>query len=114
MSRGLGRLQSGLMGIIKYHGRPLTFAEIRGDNLPSPSRERSVRRALHKLVQNGMLIAMGDGGRADPFRYFFHPVGIGIMAAENKSQGETLVAALQADPGVEAAIFKLMHKTGTP
>ena len=29
MSRGLGRLQWYLMGVIERHGKPMTFAEIR-------------------------------------------------------------------------------------
>jgi hypothetical protein len=97
------------MGIIQYHGRPLTFAEIRGDSAPSPSLERSVRRALHKLVQNGALIAMGDGGRADPFRYFLNPMLIGMT--EDKSQRDALVTALEADPGLGTAMFKLSKIT---
>jgi hypothetical protein len=37
----------------------------------SASFERSIRRALHRMVTEGVLIAIGGGGRADPYRYFF-------------------------------------------
>ncbi len=32
--------------------------------------ERSLRRALHSLARDKMLMVLGDGGPGDPFRYF--------------------------------------------
>ncbi len=34
---------------------------------------RSARRAIHKMVKDGTLIAIGSGGRGDPYRYAIHP-----------------------------------------
>ena len=70
MSRGLGRLQRGLWQEIRQHGKPMAFAEIRAEVVKagiwvSPSLERSLRRALYRMVSDGELIAIGSGGRAD-------------------------------------------------
>jgi hypothetical protein len=86
MSRGLGALQRVLWQTIRRHDRPMTFAEIRaeaigGDDVElTASFERSLRRALHRMVEGGGLIAIGDGGRSDPHRYFIHPLIIGMMS----------------------------------
>ena len=55
MSRGPGRLQRGLWQVILDHGKPMAFAEIRtmlveADIWVSPSLQRSLRRALHRMV----------------------------------------------------------------
>src|SRR4051812_7842959 len=88
MSRGPGRLQATLFGVIRQHGKPMTFADIRAVlrkalnvehysafewSLFYSSLERSLRRALHRMVKDGALIAMGDGGRADPVAVFHSP-----------------------------------------
>jgi hypothetical protein len=83
MSRGLGKTQTALLLTIRLHGKPMTFAEIRAsvrrhrdmqpDERLRPSFERSLRRALHRLVEEWELIAMGEGGRGEPLRYFVHP-----------------------------------------
>jgi len=63
MSRGPGRLQRWLWLMIKRHGKPMTFEDIRavirkefevedGIKLYS-SFERSLRRALHLMVSDG-------------------------------------------------------------
>jgi hypothetical protein len=86
MSRGLGKLQRALWEAILMHGKPMTFEDIRvvvrqvngwdeGEKLPQPF-ERSLRRALHRMVKNDGLIAIGDGGPDEPFRYFIHPLWI--------------------------------------
>ena len=67
--------------------------------------ERSIRRALHRMVDAGELIAIGDGGRGDPYRYFFHPIGIAIMC--DKPEASALWKALEADPGTEEALVRL-------
>lgn len=37
-----------------------------------------MRRALHGLVKDGFIVALGTGGRAEPHRYFPSPIFIGI------------------------------------
>ena len=116
MSRGLGRLQRALFAAIQRHGKPMTFEDIRnvirqdfemddGAKL-YPSFERSLRRALHRMVRTSGLIAIGDGGRGDPYRYFVHPMIIGMMAKTPET--EALQQALQADPGAEKAVATLI------
>lgn len=127
MSRGLGLMQRVLWFTIRQHGKPMTFDEIRaallvgaepGVGLRSSS-ERSLRRALHRMAENGGgLIAIGDGGRADPYRYFIHPLIIGMMG--RTPEADALQQALEADPGAEKAAAKAMAEmfprssTGTP
>ena len=84
LSRGPGRLQRALWQTIRQHGKPMGFAEIRAEVVRagiwvSPSVERSLRRALHRMVSDGGLFAIGSGGRADPHCYFIHPMIIGMM-----------------------------------
>ena len=118
MSRGFGRLQQALLLTIRQHGKPMTFEEIRavirqtfeledGAKL-YPSFERSLRRAIHRMVSDRMLVAFGDGGRSDPYRYFFHPMGIAIMCDEPEAQA--LWKAMQADPGSNEALGELILK----
>jgi hypothetical protein len=80
MSRGFGRLERGVMALIEGTGKPMTFVAIR-TAMETKSRptfdERSLRRALHRLTEKCMLIAMGNGGPGDPLRYFFQ---IGLAA----------------------------------
>jgi hypothetical protein len=125
MSRGLGRLQNALFFTIRQHGKPMTFKDIRvvirkefeedGKlyssfewSLLYSSLERSLRRALHRMVKDGLLVAFGDGGQSDPYRYFFHPMGIAIMCGE--PEAHALWKALEADPGSNEALGKLMAK----
>ena len=114
MSRGLGALQRTLLASIRRHGKPMTFEDIRieaiGDDdvQLSASFERSVRRALHRMVSTGMLVALGAGGRSDPSRYFLHPMGIAIMCDE--PEAEALWKALGADPGANEALNRLRAK----
>jgi hypothetical protein len=108
MSRGLGKRQHALVDFILARGKPTTFADIRAmileanDGWIPSSYERSLRRALHRLVETEILIPIGGGGRGDPLRYFYHPIGIAFM--EGKERRAALFAALEADPGgAEAA-----------
>ncbi|MDA9405563.1 hypothetical protein XH80_01865 [Bradyrhizobium sp. CCBAU 45384] len=80
----------------------MTFDEMRGGEKQPAALERSARRALHGMVKAKALIALGDGGRAEPHRYFIHPLLIGFW------KDETLQAALKADPGAKAAAAKDM------
>src|SRR3954451_11919493 len=96
MSRGPGRLQRALWQTIRQHGKPMSFEDIRADirqqfeeegklyssvewSLLYSSLERSLRRSLQRMVSSGGLIAIGGGGRGDPFRYFLHPLTIATM-----------------------------------
>jgi len=116
MSRGLGKTQRLLLGLILDHGRPMTFDQLRAavkaaytDGVSDPERrstlewwvqrpvfERSLRRALHSMLE-WWVIALGDGGRADPYRYYIHPVQIYIE--RDPALKQALQAALDADPG---------------
>jgi hypothetical protein len=79
MSRGLGKLQRYLLDLISH--QPMTFAEMRaiahGDDtilftmMPQP--ERSLRRALRKLIDDGAVATTGTGGPRSPFRYHLRP-----------------------------------------
>jgi hypothetical protein len=85
----LGKLQSALLTTIRRHGKPMSFANIRASIVQDmgaepnaklrTSFERSLRRALHRLAGDFILIAMGDGGPGEPLRYFIHPLSIGMM-----------------------------------
>jgi hypothetical protein len=125
MSRGLGKLQRYLLGLIRRHGKPLTFAEMlqriwiesheRGVPIETrirPSAEPSLRRALYSLTSDKILIAIGDGGRAEPHRYFIHPLSIGMMGETEEAQA--LKQALEADPGADAAAARDMAKLFSP
>ena len=115
MSRGLGRLQRVLWETIRRHGKPMTFDDIRavirqeldvedGTKL-RPSFERSLRHALHRMVSDGGLIAIGGGGRADPLRYFMDPTLIAI-ASTTPEEGHAWLNALAADPGANEGMKK--------
>jgi hypothetical protein len=113
MSRGLGKLQQVLWATIRRHGKPMTFGDIRAEAIGgadsgrlSASFKHSLRRALHRMVSSGALIAIGDGGRADPCRYFIHPLVIGMMG--KTPEADALQQALEADPGAKRAAAKVM------
>lgn len=117
MSRGLGKWERTLLMLIRAYGKPVTFDVIRSGAIESfgekftPSVERAMRRALHGLVGKTMVIELGDGGRAEPFRYFIHPMVIGSMQAHKQPEAEALKKALEADPGAEAATERWMTRT---
>jgi hypothetical protein len=91
MSRGLGKLQRALFATIQRHGKPMTSDEMRAEAIGddggrlSASFERSIRRALHRMVSDGGLIVIGDGRRADPFRYSIDPMII-AMTCDTKEE----------------------------
>jgi hypothetical protein len=113
------------MQTLRHAGKPMTFAEIFALAYPEGSFEadmikalgpskvsgvRSLRRAVHKMVEDQVLIALGNGGPSEPYRYFFHPMLIGMMG------DSALQKALEADSGAELAVMKLLwkHKSSTP
>jgi hypothetical protein len=55
---------------------------------------------LHQLTSSLYLIALGDGGMAEPYRYFIHPVMIGML---EKREARALQKAFKADGGAEQA-----------
>jgi hypothetical protein len=62
MSRGFGRLERGVMALIERTSKPMTFVAIRAaveTKLRPTFDERSRRRAVHRLTEKCMLIAMG-------------------------------------------------------
>jgi hypothetical protein len=66
VSRGPGKLQRLLWQILLDHGRPVTFAEIRGRAQVGDSRERRVRRALQAMMNHGFVIRQRWQGRSLP------------------------------------------------
>jgi hypothetical protein len=92
MSRGEGRLQRCLISLfLEKAPQALTFAEIRAEVCKATgfeealfpivhnSLERSIRRALHGLIEGflpggGRVITIGHGGRKEPYRYALSPV----------------------------------------
>ena len=104
MSRGLGLMQRYLFSTISVHGKPVTFGVrdiiLKADGAPAgaelrPPIERSLRRALHSLVRDQMLIALGSGGRTDPHRYYLNPLL--VAATGTKSDFDAAMAALEAE-----------------
>jgi hypothetical protein len=103
MSRGPGMMQRYLFSTISIHGKPVTFGELRdiilkADGAPAgaelrPPIERSLRRALHSLVSEEILIALGSGGRADPHRYSLNPIVVAMAGGDF----DAVIAALEAD-----------------
>jgi hypothetical protein len=119
MSHGFGKLQRTLLTIIRRHGKPMTFADMRADIVKAvggdprarlrSSVERSMRRTLHGLASRDALIAMGDGGPGEPLRYFIHPLMIGMMG--DTPEAHALREALEADRGADEAAAKFMART---
>jgi hypothetical protein len=107
MSRGEGKKERALLGMILHQGKPMTFGDMRrfawqgrgGVANATPalpkSMERSMRRALHRLSKKGLLIALGNGEPTDPLRYFIAPVIIGMMGETRR--GTMLRKALEAE-----------------
>ena len=73
MSRGPGKLQRLFWQILLDHGRPMTLAEIRRR---ADARERRARKALKGMMNHGVVIATGSGGKGHPYHYSLIPVDI--------------------------------------
>jgi hypothetical protein len=114
MSRGPGYLQQYLRAEIGGRKKPITFSAIRArilrdlDHPEGPTFERSLRRALRGLVDAGVVMALGDGGRGDPHRYCINPLAAAIGGTEK--QYARAQAALESDPGGNAAMGKMMQR----
>ena len=119
MSRGPGILQRVLFRTIHNARKPMTFNEIRasilqelGANDPDaklrPAFERSLRRSLKALADDGALMALGEGGPGDPKRYWLDPLMVAITGDEKAYLEAT--AILEADPGAPLACAKRMQR----
>jgi hypothetical protein len=112
MSRGPGYMQQYLLGVIGQSDKPMTFAEIAARAFPEGSfeadmtkvlgasnvaRVRSLRRALRKLCDGNVLLAVGQGGRHDPHRYCFDPLFMAMVG--DKEDYRKACAVVEADPG---------------
>jgi len=73
-----------------------------------PTRVRALRRALKGLCDSGVLMAVGDGGPSDAYRYCINPLVAAIGGT--KEQYDKAIAMLQADPGANVAMAKWMAK----
>jgi hypothetical protein len=90
MSRGPGQLQKYLFLTIHRSGKPLTFGEIvkLAYPLDAPNRPpqawkiRSLRRALHKMVKDNIVLASGVGGPGDPHRYSINPMVLTLAESD--------------------------------
>jgi len=57
-----------------------------------PTFERSLRRALRKMVDDGVVKTVGDGGPRDPARYHVDPLLLAM--AGNEEDFNTLLKGL--------------------
>ena len=119
MSRGYGILQRNLFQLITDARKPMTFGEIRtvvlqdlGVNDPDrklrPSFERSLRRSLKALADGGAIMALGEGGRGDPKRYWLDPLMVAITG--DKEAFHEAMTILEADPGASLACTRRMQR----
>ena len=74
VSRGPGKLQRLFWQMLLHHGRPMTFAEICGRARAGYTREGRARRALQGMINHGVVIATGRGGKSHPYHYSVNPV----------------------------------------
>ena len=118
MSRGPGWLQHALFNLIRGSDKPVTFAEMRahilqdlGVNDPDTklksSFERSVRRALQRLTEDGTLMALGEGGPSDARRYCLDPMMVAITG-DKEAFGRAMNIA-KTDPGGNEACAKALR-----
>jgi hypothetical protein len=74
VSRGPGKLQRLFWQILLDHGRPMTLAEIRRRAQVDDARERRARQALQGMMNHGVVIATGRGGKGHPYHYSMNPL----------------------------------------
>jgi hypothetical protein len=66
-------MQRLLIDIIRDSTEPRTFADILGES-GSAAEKRSCRRALKRLVDGNIILALGGGGPGAPHRYWLNPL----------------------------------------
>jgi hypothetical protein len=106
MSRGAGKLQRWLWDVLLHSDTPLTFADICierraifGEGFQAlmsplrPAQVRSLRRALQRMVADGVVLAQGKGGPGDPHRYCPHP----LLFAAHGTREQYEAAAAKAE-----------------
>lgn len=116
-----GTVQRYLVKLVVNSDKPMTFADILACAYPEGSYEgdmvkefgqvnvgrvRSLRRALKNLVDDETLIAIGEGGPADPKRYWLNPLMMALCDNWNKEDLDRISAVLQNEPGGTAAANK--------
>lgn len=112
--------QRWLIATIKRHRKPMSFEQIRQaalkeagneDGKVPPSPARSMRRALHGLVRDGFIVALGTGGRAEPHRYFPSPFFMG-MSCDNLDEYNAIVSGLDERDlvAMQDAVQRIMSK----
>jgi len=112
MSRGFGRLQRTLLTIIRRHGKPMTFADIRAEIIRAVgalSVEPLMRRTLRRPTSRDALIALGDGRPGEPLRYF---IAAAIVALALVLAWGVVVAMRQAVPTPQAVAEPLRESDG--
>jgi hypothetical protein len=129
MSRGPGTVQRYLAELICGSDKPMTFADILACAYPEGSYEgdmakelgqvnvgrvRSLRRALKSLVDDEFLIAIGEGGRGDPKRFWINPMLIALSGSSSKEDFDRTAAILKAEPGGTAAANKAWARMTKP
>ena len=110
MSRGFGRLQRTLLTIIRRHGKPMTFADIRAEIIRAVgalSVEPLMRRTLRRPTSRDALIALGDGRPGEPLRYFIAAAIAALVLAWG-----VVVAMRQAVPTPQAVAEPLRESDG--
>jgi hypothetical protein len=112
MSRGPGYVQRYIFGLLMQNKKPMTFAEILARAYPPGSFNgdmakalgganvggvRSLRRALQKMIKDGTLIALGEGGRAAPHRYYIDDMLLAMMV-KDEAEYEEMTRWSRPDP----------------
>ena len=122
---GLAALQNALWPTIRQHGKPMTFNDIRAVirkqfeidgtkyssfewSLLHSSLERSMRRALHRMVRDDMVVAFGDGGRGSVS--LFRSPHWDINHVRQARSTDPFGGTREPTPGSNEALFKLMLK----
>jgi hypothetical protein len=105
-----------LAKLILSSPNPMTFAEIMAIAYPeggcegdmakalgnaNVGRVRSLRRALRRLCDDGIIMLIGEGGRGDPRRYWKNPMLVAMSG--DKESWRKLTEQISADPALTAA-----------
>jgi hypothetical protein len=95
--------------MLRVRNKTMTFADMCGEarrawDVPpdarlNPSFVRSLRRAFHSMVKDGILLTTGSGRPGDPYRYYIHPL-MRVVAGEQTFMPDDL-AEMAAQAVVE-------------